>query len=432
VSSVNGASRDDSRRGLVERIAASPVLGKSARLHDLLVYLCNRVLEGEVTQIHEQEVGHHVFGRPPDYDTTADNIVRVHASLLRKRLADYFSKDGAEEPTIIEIPKGNYAPVFRERSSIAGAPVAAGRQGTSWLSLFPGPVLALACLALFFAASTVFLLVREFQVEARANQRVAERPTVHLLWSQVFRPNRPTDVILDDATVGLYQELVKRPIALNDYYDRSYLRKIPEAAEAANLDPDAASSVMLRRHSSYAAVILLWKLFQISESEQGQTAVQFARDYSFHGLKTNNAVLLGYSQSNRWVEPFESRLGLRWAYDKSFESSYPIDSWASESDRASFRPSAEPGDIREGYCAISLLPNLGANGNVLLISATGGATITACGDFLSDEQAVSGLHRRLAGASEKRFPYFEALLRVKGRSTLPRDINIVLCRAPKS
>ena len=109
------ARSGDDRRLLVQRIAASRVFGKSARLRHLLLYLCNRVLEGHLGPIHEQEVGHSVFGRPADYDTGADNIVRVHASLLRKRLAEYFSKEGALEPIVIEIPKGNYAPVFRGR-----------------------------------------------------------------------------------------------------------------------------------------------------------------------------------------------------------------------------------------------------------------------------------------------------------------------------
>lgn len=60
---VNRARVADSRQLLVERIAASPVVGKSNRLRDLLLYLADRALAGDVAQIHEQEVGHHVFGR---------------------------------------------------------------------------------------------------------------------------------------------------------------------------------------------------------------------------------------------------------------------------------------------------------------------------------------------------------------------------------
>src|SRR5579859_2120430 len=105
----------DARRELVNRVASSPYLNRSARLRELLVYLTDRVLEDEADEIHEQEVGHKVFGRPPNYDASVDNIVRVHASTLRKRLDQYFSAEGAVEPITLEIPKRNYAPVFHER-----------------------------------------------------------------------------------------------------------------------------------------------------------------------------------------------------------------------------------------------------------------------------------------------------------------------------
>jgi len=95
----------DSRKLLVERVASSPYLNKSARLRDLFLYLCKRVLEESADDIHEREVGHKVFGRPPDYDAVADNIVRVHASMLRKRVAQYFATEGCQESIVIDIPK---------------------------------------------------------------------------------------------------------------------------------------------------------------------------------------------------------------------------------------------------------------------------------------------------------------------------------------
>jgi len=433
VTGATDARSGDDRRLLVQRIAASRVFGKSARLRHLLVYLCDRVLEGHLEPIHEQEVGHHVFGRPEAYDTTADNIVRVHASLLRKRLAEYFSTEGALEPIVIEIPKGNYAPVFRGREGeppgahAPGGNVAAGLpedRGFAW------SVWLLGAAVVVFAAATAFLLIKPRQAQRAADEQAAH-PIVHLFWSQVIRPDRPTDIVLDDASVGLYQDLTKRRVPLNDYYDRSYLRKLPESADADVLNRSAAASVLIRRYASYAAVAPLWKLFQVFETERGQPSVQFARDYSFHALKTNNTILLGGSQSNPWVEPFEDRLGLRWEFDRDLESAYPIDVWANESERSRFHPVAQAGEIREGYCAISLLSNLGATGNALLISATGGSTMAACSEFLTNEQAVSALHQRLPGSSDTLFPPFEALLRIKGRSTQPRDISVVLSRPPR-
>src|ERR1700733_2396113 len=81
----------------------------------MFIYVCGRVLDHSADEIHEQEIGQEVFGRPADYDTSADNTVRVHASMLRKRVDQYFANEGLSEPVVIEIPRGNYAPVFHER-----------------------------------------------------------------------------------------------------------------------------------------------------------------------------------------------------------------------------------------------------------------------------------------------------------------------------
>jgi hypothetical protein len=43
-------------------------------------------------------------------------LVRVQVSQLRKKLQEYFSEEGRDEPLVIEIPKGNYVPVFRPRA----------------------------------------------------------------------------------------------------------------------------------------------------------------------------------------------------------------------------------------------------------------------------------------------------------------------------
>src|ERR1700733_14857951 len=115
MSKLNAQYARESRRLLANRVADSAYLLRSSRLRAMFVYVCGRVLDDSVEEIHEQEVGQQVFGRPVDYDTAADNTVRVHASMLRKRVNQYFENEGSGEPLVIEIPRGNYAPVFRER-----------------------------------------------------------------------------------------------------------------------------------------------------------------------------------------------------------------------------------------------------------------------------------------------------------------------------
>ena len=106
----------DARWAVVARIWNSALLRRSAKLRDLLVYLCHRWWVEGVTELHEHEIGVDVFQRPLHYDSAQDTLVRVQASQLRKRLERYFADEGRDEPLVLEIAKGTYAPVLRERA----------------------------------------------------------------------------------------------------------------------------------------------------------------------------------------------------------------------------------------------------------------------------------------------------------------------------
>lgn len=104
---------------LLERIGASPGLRRAPRLREFLDYVARRSLHDGCMQIHEQEIGIAVFGRPDTYDTSVDNIVRANATELRKRIEAYFESEGAHETLIVDIPRGSYVPVFRFRPAPA-------------------------------------------------------------------------------------------------------------------------------------------------------------------------------------------------------------------------------------------------------------------------------------------------------------------------
>src|ERR1700728_934334 len=105
----------EARRALFERVAASEQFSRSARLRDFLLYVGKQSLKEGCPEIHEQEIGAKVFGRPSSYDRSQDNIVRVNATELRKRIELYFTSEGAHEPLVLEIPRGAYKPVFYRR-----------------------------------------------------------------------------------------------------------------------------------------------------------------------------------------------------------------------------------------------------------------------------------------------------------------------------
>jgi hypothetical protein len=108
---------------VLRRVAGSPSLKRAVRLREFLEWVGTKsLLEGR-TDLHEQEIGHAVFARSEGYDTAQDNIVRVSASELRKRIDAYFAAEGKDEPLIFEIPRGSYVPQFRWRG-VATIPIA--------------------------------------------------------------------------------------------------------------------------------------------------------------------------------------------------------------------------------------------------------------------------------------------------------------------
>ena len=64
-------------RELLHRVSSSPQFQKSKRLRELLLYLGQRALKDPDCILREQEIGVDVLGRPSDYDTSHDTLVRV-------------------------------------------------------------------------------------------------------------------------------------------------------------------------------------------------------------------------------------------------------------------------------------------------------------------------------------------------------------------
>ena len=433
------------QRALTDRILASPQFYRSARLTELFAYLCRRVLDEGAHQINELELGHKVFGREPRYDTTADNTVRVHASLLRKRLAEYFANEGRQEEFTIEIPRGNYAPVFRRRDvfdlepepaesspaltgqppqplaaaeypprSAAGASRAAGFQHY----FFPA-------LAILFAALAAFLGYRLHQAARTTPTSILRGASATAFWSTVFPAKQPVDVVIDDASLSYYEEATGRRVAINDYFDRTYQRDVASQTENAAW----LKQLIIRRQTNYSASSATWTLAQIAAKTGSDARLQFARDLAFRQAKTDNLVLLGTPQSDPWIQLFESSTTLHWLYDPAVHSFYPVD--LTVPGAASQYRTSEENRAHESYASIALLPNLGGSGRTLILSGTGGAAMDAAMEWLLQDESLRLLRSRLPGTPSDTFPTFEALLRIQKSGDHPRSVSIAIVRPLK-
>jgi serine/threonine protein kinase len=99
----------------LNRILSSQTLAQSKRLVRFLTFIVEKQLQGEGKQLNEYLIGIEVYQRPSSFDSQIDTIVRTEARRLRSKLKQYYENEGIHDPILIEVPKGSYAPTFRER-----------------------------------------------------------------------------------------------------------------------------------------------------------------------------------------------------------------------------------------------------------------------------------------------------------------------------
>ena len=141
-------SLEDERKEFDAVVAALP---KSARQHQLIIYIGEKYFHGEAKKLHEYEIATEVFGRSKDtFNAGEDAIVRVEAHRLRKRLKEYYETEGKNHPLQLSIPPGTYVPLFTRIAAapekIESEPAPSGK-GARWL-LYAGVTVALGLSAL--------------------------------------------------------------------------------------------------------------------------------------------------------------------------------------------------------------------------------------------------------------------------------------------
>jgi hypothetical protein len=362
---------------LLQRVLRSRLIEKSLRIRDLLVYVSDRILQDPTAEIHEQEIGHKVFGRSADYDTGADNIVRVTASQARKKLEQYFASEGAGEPTILEIPKGQYTPVFRQRipavaeiANEAEAPARNWKKRTITILAVSAPVLAIIAVWLAVALRSERLAARS---EMDAN------PTLRSLWSQLLPRDGRTDIVVTDSSLSLFQELLDRQLTLPGYLKPELWGR----AEGLASNPDLrrfAQQAVQRRFTSLASVTTAYRIAQLAGQDRSHVSILSARDFHIRQMRGDNVILLGSSRANPWIDLIVDRLNFRFGLDRDSKYAYFENREPHPGEPKMYRT-----DSSTSYCQIAFLPNLGRTGNILAISGTEVEGTEGGGEFVTNE-----------------------------------------------
>jgi tetratricopeptide (TPR) repeat protein len=104
----------------LKRILASPGFAHNQRMSRFLRFVVDQHLAGRTDELKESVIAVEVFGRSPGFNPKRDPIVRTEAARLRARLSEYYWEHVQADSLIIELPKGGYAPIFRQPEAPLG------------------------------------------------------------------------------------------------------------------------------------------------------------------------------------------------------------------------------------------------------------------------------------------------------------------------
>ena len=418
----------DKRWDLVQRIVSSPHFQKSTRLRDLLQFITEQTIHGKAHELTEQHIGNALFHKPSDYRPLEDSSVRVHARQLRLKLHEYFNEDGRNETLILEIPKGSYAPVFREvtknsdlRLGVLPASIpAVGRRGRVVIPWVLCGVLAIVCAVL------------AYRVIPHRTVAAASAPAP-LSWpfSQIFDARHQTIVVVADSNYGMARIVAGQPGSLDQYLRRVFLLN-PALSKIDEVDSRLREYISNSTLTSFADVADVVTLYKMAGALQSQLSVRYPRDLRMRDLDHNNCIFIGSPGSNPWVTLLQDKLNFR-------ESETAVGKSAKVFVNQNPLPGEQPqyeglrwtGTMGEDYATISLLPNATHDGSVLALQGLQQEGTEAAGRFLADEvnrhQLMSALGVSASDSVSQNI-WFEALIRSRTSAGAPSSTTLVAVR----
>ena len=436
-----------SQRAAVEyelnSILKSAHFSGSKRCQEFLEFIVRQKLDGNFESLNERFLGMEIFGRPIDYETGTDSIVRVRANDVRRRLVLYYLDHPLASNVTIHLASGTYVPEFHwlQQVSPPAAHAASIEHLPADLAIahdFPeasSPDLHHAASSTqahsahwprLIGAIAIALVVgccAGWWLKQRAVERMLYpwrfSPAMNSLWTGILNNNHATDVVLSDASFQLLQDIGKKTFTLNEYLNRSYIGPVP--ALNSPMDIQAALHQISTKNFGNSSEYRLAQRILALDPMGNEIHIYNARDYSSSLVTQDNVILIGSQYTNPWQRLFNSALTFV-AEDPGKDKPGLI---INVHPRPGEPPSYTPTDS-VGYCVVAYLPNPGTSGTVLLIEGSSSEATEAGGDFLLSEDQLAAFEKQLHST---KIPYFEVLLKTSQARGTPIAATVAAYRS---
>ena len=253
--------------------------------------------------------------------------------------------------------------------------------------------------------SLLLTLALAISIRWARHARFATGSRSHPLWGRLFTAQAPTQIVLGDSGLVLFHATARRYVSLHDYVTNDLSKQIPYVQQ---VNPGFAKFLAGRRYTSFVDAATLVRLLRLPEATPDRTLVHFSRDMHLDDFKNGNVILLGAQEANPWVELFERSMDFVFTIDTPRDHAAFLNRHPLPGEQPLYNP-AIPLKSPHVYSVIAFLPNLDANGTVLLLEGISMAGTEAAVDLVMDDQQLLPLLSKIRRADGS-LPYFEMLI----------------------
>ncbi len=406
--------RDQNRKQL-DRLVASHALHSSESLCKLLRYIASHALDHPGVPLKEYQIATEVFGRPQDFDPQVDSTIRVQAGRLRGKLAEYYTTEGADDPIVVELPKGTYVPTFRHRTNSG---VRTNSHPAELMHAESGEargsdrnrMTAILVLAILLAAAVIVIAVLLTIPKNATVSHAASSPTAPAALQTFWKPfvngsNQPWVIFSNAAFTG-------RPETGLRYFDPA---------------KDSRDQVF-DHYTGVGEVLGVHELDQVFNELNRPIRVKRGSLFSLDDIKNNDLIFVGSPSENLTLleipgtkEFVFQRLtsGPRKG-DLAIVNAHPQQGEAKE-----FLASPENQPFTEDYAVIALMHGLNPERSVMILAGTTTFGTQGAVEFACGQESVEKLLLRLALNDTGESKPFEAVLHVKVEHGVPVSTELV-------
>ena len=400
----------------IDKLIKSHSLRTSESLCKLLRYLAEHSLDHPGVALKEYQIATEVLGRSAGFDPQSDSTVRVQAGRLRVKLAEYYAHEGADDPVVVEIPKGSYALTFHLLPSKSGAQpernlvLESARNKEETPRSVRGWAITVLVLSILLAATlstSVNLLWQRARTPVATIHSVPD--AYQMFWNPfVIGPQQPWVIFSNGSFVG-------RPETGMRYF---------------NPKSDSRSFI-LDHYTGVGEVLAINQLDRVFSILNRPIGVKRGALFSLDDAKNSDLIFVGSPSENLTL------LDIPGTQEFIFQR---LDSGPRKGDLGVLNVHPLPGEPKiflatpanqpttEDYAVVGLLPGLDPSRSILILAGNSTFGTQAAVEYVCKEASLKELLQRLKVSKPGELKPFEALLHVRIAHGVPVMTDLVSVR----